>query len=120
MLYSENLGLLEYIRRKLHSKGIKATLNRSMEAGQEVGVGRFNNDYWCLGVYAKQSLLKVLEGVKDRLSLPWKRLLAELAIRALRKQLAWSEVEEIVSEIKRLKQRTLEVSRCCILAGARR
>jgi len=57
----------------------------------------------------------VLEKIADKLKLPWKRMLAKLGLRVLRERLAWSEVEDVVGEIRRLRRRTLEVSKSYIL-----
>ncbi len=112
---SENLRLLQRIKHELRSNGIKAKLGRIKETGQETKVGRLNSDCWRLAIYAKPSLIRVLEEVADRLTLPWKHMLAKLSLRVLREQLAWSEVEDLVSEVRRFRRRTLDVSKRYIL-----
>ena len=78
-------------------------------------MGRLSNDCWYLGIWAGRSLTRVLEKIADKLKLPWKRMLAKLGLRVLRERLAWSEVEDLVGEIRRLRRRTLEVGKSYIL-----
>ncbi|GEM_PF-1996472 len=114
-IYSGNLRLLQYIKHRLYNEGIKVKLKYKVEAGRETNVGRLSSDIWHFTINAKPSLIRVFEEVAEKLELPWKRMLAKLGLGILRERLAWSEVEDLVREIRRFRQRTLEVSKRRIL-----
>ena len=118
--WSENSRLLQRIRQGLRVKGIEAKLALSGRAGRETSIGRLNNDCRCLGFYAKPSLIRMSEEVTDRLELPWKHMLAKLGLRVLLERLTWIEVEDLVREIRRLRRRTLEVSKSYLKAARRK
>jgi len=111
----ENLKVLRIFKDKLANHGVRVNLRLEEQAGEENKIGRFKNDLWCLEINSKSSLSTALREVVDKLTLPWKQLMAKLALSVCTHPTRWEDIADLLFEIRRLRNSVITLSKRKIL-----
>ena len=117
-IYSTNYDLLKTVQEGLQQNSVRSKIILKAPRGQETPYGRRSRNYYRLTIGAKECVKKVLEETLDEIFIPYKAILAKLALQICRETMKWIDVKDIVMEARRIRRITIELSKRIIMRRA--
>jgi len=102
--------LLKKLKGSSGREKVKTSLRIERRSGATTKLSSFKKNCWRLSICGKPSILKVLKRIIKDL-LPVKQAMARLMLQVCVEPVKCSDVVDLVKELKRLRDKTLEISK---------